>query len=819
MLVPNPITSTAQAKSYFFEKDNYYLSGEGQKLTQWWGNGAKRLGLSGQVDPERFQELLEGRIDEHTQIGLRLDGSVSHRPGSDLTFMAPKSISILGFIGGDQRICDAHMNAVKMSMGEVERMCARAKFSKKDGAIFENSNNLIAALFPHDTSRLLDPHMHTHAVVMNATLRSDGMWRALASEMGYEKLNGYMERVNAWQIYFGNIYRTELAKELKSLGYEIRPAGKNGQFEIKGVPQEVLEHFSQRRKQITDIVGNRTASKFNDIVAKATREPKQAADRGDLKAHWDNEIKKMNFDARAFVQQAMSASAIPEQAQDKSDTTLAGDFVQSAVESFSVWGTSFSFDQLFNKVAMAGMGEMTHSQIKTEINNQLKSGQLIGLDRAGTKLTTQSLLDKEQSIVERASALSAQKPKSKDIDELSDAAKLALKHNISVINVSASRQFELLESSLGEIESKGYKLHLLSPNRDMAKDLSSNVKRNNSGLFKWFRNIGKPQIGQTVRGFVYRHVERNKSPLAFLSHGKHVAVIDNAHKLSVYDVNSLLELSHQDGTHLVFLNNTKGLIGSHNTLELLSKANVPTTTIQTGDYNNKLLMGLCTQSMKLDLATGNTLVVTDSKRRIAPLTQEVRNELKYQGKLSREEIVITGLKPKYIKQGRITTSDFEQGNMLRLYHRDRPFEDFKVRGSIAGEGVLSVETLSGRSRKLRLKELRDGNFKLFESSELKLARGDRVRGTATMQKEGIEASVNYHVIDVNDKYMVLGNGDKQLKLSSKHAHLPLEHDYVRTISQAAGSFDKVILDAKAYSISSNLINELSLVSVYKCTHG
>lgn len=197
MLVPNPITSTAQAKSYFFEKDNYYLSGEGQKFTQWWGNGAKRLGLSGQVDPERFQELLEGRIDEHTQIGLRLDGTVSHRPGSDLTFMAPKSVSILGFIGGDQRICDAHMNAVKVSMGEVERMCARAKFSKKEGTIFENSNNLIAALFPHDTSRLLDPHMHTHAVVMNATLRSDGMWRALASEMGYDKLNGYMERVNA----------------------------------------------------------------------------------------------------------------------------------------------------------------------------------------------------------------------------------------------------------------------------------------------------------------------------------------------------------------------------------------------------------------------------------------------------------------------------------------------------------------------------------------------------------------------------------------------------------------------------------------------
>ena len=113
---------------------------------------------------------------------------------------------------------------------------------------------------------------------------------------------------------------------------------------------------------------------------------------------------------------------------------------------------------------------------------------------------------------------------------------------------------------------------------------------------------------------------------------------------------------------------------------------------------------------------------------------------------------------------------------------------------------------------IKLKALRDGNFKLFESSELKLARGDKVRGSATMHNEGIEASRQYRVADIRAKHIVLDNGHKQFKVSTKRGILPLEHDYVRSISQAAGCFDKVIVDAKAYSISSNLINELSAIS-------
>lgn len=876
MMSVSPIRNTTQAKSYYMDKDNYYLKNEGQKFSEWWGKGATYLGLSGQIDPERFQELLEGRIDDNTQIGLMFDGSVKHRPGFDITFSAPKSLSLLAYLGGDLRLITIHQNAVKTALTEIEKTCASARAQVNGETVCQMTQNLAVALFHHDTSRLLDPQMHTHAVVMNATLRDDNVWRALASQMGInsDKVEGFRERIYAFQIFFSNIYRLETAKHTKELGYDIKRVGPHGMWEVDAIPNKVLEAFSKRRQEILDAANGLSTPKANDIIAKVTRVPKQAADRNELKAYWINELKNIDtdFDMDTYVSSVMQsterhgkqyntqqhsrdsanpktstgnnyfdaqmrakamADLFPEAKGDLSKMSFseiieasrkagvskdnpvvdqAAMVVDVAIESMSHFSTSFGFEALFNKAASMAMGELRHADLKKNINERLQSGTLIAINHRGTRLSTAQLLKKEQDIIESMLSLKKESLRVKNLDGLSDTSQIALKNRISMINVSASRQFELLESSLQEIEAKGYKVHLLSPNRDNANDLYTNVHRDSSSLLKWFKNIGKPQIGQTVRGFAYQQSQKAKSPLAFLSQDRHVAVVDSAHKLSPDDLNLLLETAKRDGTRLLFLNNTKGLSASHDALGLLNKTHIAQSTIQTGDYNSQLIVGLSTQSMKLNIDHANTLVVTDSKKRIAPLTAEIRNELKFRGELSRDEIVVSSLKPKYIDHTRMSSKDFNGGDVLRVYHQNSPFEDFKIRGAITGEGVLNVETLSGKSKRIKLKSLRDGNFKLFESSELKLARSDKVRGTATMKKEGIEAYHHYRVTDISDKHLVLDDGSKQFKVSTQSGYLPLEHDYVRTIAQAAGSFDKVIVDAKAYNISSNLINELSAIS-------
>lgn len=102
MLTIKPITNAASAGQYYSAKDNYYLSDSESldEATGWYGKGATALNLSGQVTPELFLQLLEGRMPSGQQLGkVGQNGEIAHRPATDITFSAPKSVSLLGVSG------------------------------------------------------------------------------------------------------------------------------------------------------------------------------------------------------------------------------------------------------------------------------------------------------------------------------------------------------------------------------------------------------------------------------------------------------------------------------------------------------------------------------------------------------------------------------------------------------------------------------------------------------------------------------------------------------------------------------------------------
>lgn len=100
------LSSSAQASSYY-EADDYHAEG-GAAPSRWQGSGAAALGLEGEVDPERFRQLLDGVLSDHVALGARRDEGRQHRPGWDLTLSAPKSISIMALVAGDRRLHAAH---------------------------------------------------------------------------------------------------------------------------------------------------------------------------------------------------------------------------------------------------------------------------------------------------------------------------------------------------------------------------------------------------------------------------------------------------------------------------------------------------------------------------------------------------------------------------------------------------------------------------------------------------------------------------------------------------------------------------------------
>ena len=150
----------------------------------------------------------------------------------DLTFSAPKSVSIQLLVNGDQRILNAHQSAVRYALQELETRVVRALEGPRHARKPVNTKNMIIATFPHGTSREGDPQLHTHSIVFNMTLRSDGKWRAISNEEFYRQAK-----------LGGMIYQNHLAQSCKELGYDISIKS-NGTFEISGFKKQHLEQFS-----------------------------------------------------------------------------------------------------------------------------------------------------------------------------------------------------------------------------------------------------------------------------------------------------------------------------------------------------------------------------------------------------------------------------------------------------------------------------------------------------------------------------------------------------------------------------------------------
>ncbi|WP_081577282.1 MobF family relaxase [Acidithiobacillus thiooxidans] len=385
------------------EKGIGYYSEKGGAPSQWLGSGAEKQGLSGRVDKDDLEKALSGITTDGEDLSKRGNHEGKRRMGTDLTFSAPKSVSILAV--SDDRISAAHDKAVANAVKYLESDIAHARLGK-GGCKTEYTGSITAAAFRHEDSRSVDgkvdPHLHTHLIVCNMTQREDGTWSALRLDMGHE---------NVKQNILDEIYKSELAKGLKEAGYDLEQT-KDG-FEIKGITREQIEAFSSRSKEIADDLSKNGIDRENATEAQrtaaqnATRKGKTQLSKEDQRWEWRDRVRSEGIDADKLIGESKSRAPQIQQ-PDRDRQQLSQESVKSAIRHLGERNTVFSQAELELEAMKNAQGSFDIADVRQAIEN--KTGGLLDAgqtDRDGTgkieqRFTTKEHLYREAEILQRA---------------------------------------------------------------------------------------------------------------------------------------------------------------------------------------------------------------------------------------------------------------------------------------------------------------------------------------------------------------------------------------------------------------------------------
>ena len=223
--------------------NNDYYSEDGRVEGIWRGSLASAFHLDGAiVQPEVFS-LFQQNLHPESRLKLTPRNNPHAVRFYDFQCSAQKSVSVMSLF--DSRLVEAHRKAVEIGMRELERFAA-VRIRKGESYAtknFEFTGKFIYAQYHHDNSRMLDPQLHTHNVIVNVTQEGNGSFKALDPSQMFKAIR-----------YAGKSYQNALACECRRLGYALEmkrnAKGEITGFEIAGVPEEVLIRCSQRRQQI-----------------------------------------------------------------------------------------------------------------------------------------------------------------------------------------------------------------------------------------------------------------------------------------------------------------------------------------------------------------------------------------------------------------------------------------------------------------------------------------------------------------------------------------------------------------------------------------
>lgn len=372
-----------------------YYGEAGEAPGYWFASSPELLGLDGMVDADDLRSVLSG-IDPSS--GERFHAAKNRRvPGWDLTFRAPKSVSVLWALGEADvtaGVAAAHDAAVARAVRYMEDQACWTR-TGRNGVHRVEADGFVAAGFRHRTSRDRDPLLHTHVLVANSVRAEDGRWRTIDAKGLYDHARTG-----------GFVYQVELRQELtRRLGVVWGPVV-NGLADIEGVDSGLMRVFSKRREWIEERMADWdvVSAKGAQVATLDTRQAKsdQGESFGEQRARWSEEAITAGY--HPVNLEVVSSDHAP----DHDVPTVDADASTAAFELLSSPSGLTRHDSTFDRRdVIQSLAEALPAGVTADLVDELADTYLdrseirwVGeRDRTGARFTTRELWALEEQLV------------------------------------------------------------------------------------------------------------------------------------------------------------------------------------------------------------------------------------------------------------------------------------------------------------------------------------------------------------------------------------------------------------------------------------
>ena len=790
---------------------------------QWHGRGAELLGLNGAVTSEDFEAVRQG-LDPQTGEFLRqrhgADRIASNgveqskaRSLYDMTFSAPKSVSVMATVGGDERLAGAHETAMREALQEAEKYSAtRVRLS----GLNENrtTGNWIIAAYTHDTSRELDPQLHTHAVAANLTYDGvEGRWKALQASGLYERRS-----------YLTEVYRNALAREVRALGYEIENRhdvrGRDKGFEIAGFSQDLLDKYSQRSAQrdaaIQEFTHARGRAPTDNEVAVLIRET-----RADKLQEISTEQVRQRQQERLTPDESHTLREVREEAFGR-DHSLQVDPCTAEVS------LAYAQEHVFERLSVAkehevltealrhGRGQVDLSGVQGSLSLERTKGTLIG---AADEIATHASLQRERDMVaivnrglDRYDRLGNSQnfhPSPQLRAEQKRAVEVVLDSTDLAINVRGAagtgKTATLREIDRG-LREAGQDVVAVAPTRSAVDELQ--------------------KVGFSDAMTVSRLLEDQESQRAL--RGK-VLIVDEAGMVSGRQMQGLLHLAEDHGARIVFSGDTRQIrsVEASDALRILEQEsglkNVSLTGVQrqtNAAYREAVRtmrhspeegfakleeLGAIREVNIFDRSQAvaelhrefrakghDTLVVAATHEEISHITEAIRQDRKEHGELGVGHSFDRYVPLQWTAAQKQDLSNYQEGLVLQ-FHRNTKLADRHESLEVVRVGPENLVTRKGTGEEISISPKQARAFSVYERQKIEVAPGDSLMLTANRRSPEFRAT-NGELVKVRSvDHGTISLGDGRTLPANYHE---FAHGYAVTAHRSQGkTVDTVIISA------------------------